>query len=131
MVKSKPKLREINAVVKDLAGGKKKKNERKLKTLKSKIYIEKAVEKALIKQKKTPKKRDRTFGKLGGLGDALMEIETKQTEEVQQTKLSKKEAQLIDNRDTARVQAVLNHPSFQANPLLAIQQHLQSQLTRN
>ncbi|CAG9313699.1 unnamed protein product [Blepharisma stoltei] len=125
MVKGTLKLKEIDQSIEKLEGGKKKGKQRKIKTLKKK-----AIDKALKKEKKS-KKKGGSFSKLSTLGDALMEIETKNQEDLHQSHLSKKESQIIQNRDTQRVQAILDHPLFKANPLQAIQQHLQSQFNKN
>jgi len=39
--------------------------------------------------------------------------------------LSKKESEMIQNRDTQRFQAVIANQAFQTNPLQALKQHLQ------
>mmetsp|Transcript_13139 Transcript_13139/g.19171 ORF Transcript_13139/g.19171 Transcript_13139/m.19171 type:complete len:117 (-) Transcript_13139:29-379(-) len=88
----------------------------KVKTIKKK-----ALEQELRKKKKS-KKQKGAFGGLKSLEACLDHIKQESSDFKH---LSKKESEMIQNRDTQRFQAVIANQAFQTNPLQALKQHLQ------
>jgi hypothetical protein len=79
-----------------------------------------------ISNVKAIKIKEGTLGDLSSIGLNLPESNSGNPKQSRSTKMTRKNRQRITNVEIAQFQAVLAHPSFQANPMATIHDHLEN-----
>ncbi|KAL7002848.1 hypothetical protein U1Q18_004006, partial [Sarracenia purpurea var. burkii] len=86
-----------------------------------------SVQKAISKKKKVRSRRRKLKAyDLSSLSEFLPELKTPRQPTPTEFKLNRKSRQNLVLKESSQLRTVLNHPTFQSDPLAAIHQHLQS-----